>query len=366
MKMAIPTLNAIEECADFSQTVGPFIPQLLEVPQKLMAVESKAALVDLYLNTNPLVTGLSLSLLISVLVLAFSEVNKNYSQVDRIWSMVPAVYVGNFALWARLAGIAAPRVDLAWAFSIIWSARLTYNYWRKGGYEVGSEDYRWPIVRKQIHPVLAFVFNVVFISLIQNILLYSLTVPVYSMLLSSQFESEVTTGDLLFYGVELILVFTEGVSDQQQWDFHSAKHEYQKTAKVPKGSNQVELDRGFLTSGLWSYSRHPNFACEQTVWFCLYQWSCYSSNILYSWAGLGSFSLFCLFQGSTWLTEKISAEKYPEYKEYQKQVSMFVPISFSGYTPPELQPKAARTSELEEKTGSNEQPSSGGVRRRGA
>ncbi len=21
--------------------------------------------------------------------------------------------------------------------------RLTYNYWRKGGYNVGSEDYRW-------------------------------------------------------------------------------------------------------------------------------------------------------------------------------------------------------------------------------
>lgn len=22
-------------------------------------------------------------------------------------------------------------------------ARLTFNYWRKGGYEIGSEDYRW-------------------------------------------------------------------------------------------------------------------------------------------------------------------------------------------------------------------------------
>ncbi len=32
-----------------------------------------------------------------------------------------------------------------------------------------------------------------------------------------------------------------------------------------------------------------------------------------------------LFQGSTWLTEKISARKYPEYREYQKRVGMFVP-----------------------------------------
>lgn len=32
-----------------------------------------------------------------------------------------------------------------------------------------------------------------------------------------------------------------------------------------------------------------------------------------------------IFQGSTSLTEAISAEKYPEYKEYQGLVGMFVP-----------------------------------------
>lgn len=25
----------------------------------------------------------------------------------------------------------------------VFKARLTFNYWRKGGYTVGSEDYRW-------------------------------------------------------------------------------------------------------------------------------------------------------------------------------------------------------------------------------
>lgn len=32
-----------------------------------------------------------------------------------------------------------------------------------------------------------------------------------------------------------------------------------------------------------------------------------------------------LFQGSTWLTERISARKYPEYKEYQARVGKFLP-----------------------------------------
>ena len=32
-----------------------------------------------------------------------------------------------------------------------------------------------------------------------------------------------------------------------------------------------------------------------------------------------------LFQSSTWLTEKLSAEKYPEYKIYQQRVGKFLP-----------------------------------------
>lgn len=27
--------------------------------------------------------------------------------------------------------------------------RLTFNYWRKGGYQIGSEDYRWFV---KLHP----------------------------------------------------------------------------------------------------------------------------------------------------------------------------------------------------------------------
>lgn len=98
---------------------------------------------------------------------------------------------------------------------------------------------------------------------------------------------------------------------------------------------------------MWAYSRHPNFFAEQAIWFVLYQWSCFATNSLYSWAGIGSFSLFALFQGSTWLTELISSGKYPEYADYQKQVGMFLPTSIKGFkaTPPRA-PKVIRTSEL--------------------
>lgn len=130
-------------------------------------------------------------------------------------------------------------------------------------------------------------------------------------------------------------------------DFQTAKKEYQKTAKVPRGSGyaQEDLNRGFITSGLWAYCRHPNFTAEQTIWFVLYQWSCYAGNVPYSWAGSGPLFLVMLFQGSTWLTELITAGKYPEYKAYQKQVGVLLP-SLRPYTAPVATPKIIRTSDL--------------------
>lgn len=78
----------------------------------------------------------------------------------------------------------------------------------------------------------------------------------------------------------------------------------------------------------------------------LYQWSCFATNNLYSYTFAGSGALILLFQGSTWLTERITAGKYYEYSMYQKHVGMFMPTSFRPYQTPVQQPKVIRTSEI--------------------
>lgn len=124
-----------------------------------------------------------------------------------------------------------------------------------------------------------------------------------------------------------MLVLVEFFADQQQWNYHSAKDRYKKTAKVPKdyGYTREQLDRGFNTSGLWAWSRHPNFAAEQAVWIALYQWACWESQTYVNWCFAAAFSYLILFQASTWLTELLSAQKYPEYKIYQERVGKFLP-----------------------------------------
>ena len=213
--------------------------------------------------------------------------------------------------------------------------RLTFNYWRKGGYTIGSEDYRWEILRKHIPPPLFFVFNVTFISLAQSLLLFAITTPTYVLLLASRISADPPTttaplepwalDDFLTCYAMVGLVLVSAVADQQQWWFQEAKKSYQKTAKVPSGYRQADLDRGFNTEGLWSYSRHPNFAAEQAVWVALYQWSCFISGSFYNWTGVGALGYLALFQASTWFTELVSRGKYPEYKEYQAKVGRFLP-----------------------------------------
>ena len=108
-------------------------------------------------------------------------------------------------------------------------------------------------------------------------------------------------------------------------DYHSAKSEYQKTAKVPQGFDQQALDRGFNTVGIWAYSRHPNFAAEQSFWLTLYGWGCWTTQTYYNWTIIGVVAYLILFQASTWFTELLSARKYPDYKDYQKRVGKFLP-----------------------------------------
>jgi steroid 5-alpha reductase family enzyme len=142
--MALPVINTITECSDFTKTVLPYIPQLYDLPQQLLqSYSNPLELRNLYLATNPLITAFAFSLFISPLFLLFSEINKNYSQVDRFWSWLPTIYNAHYVVYAHLSGLPTQRLDNLIAFSTVWSLRLTFNYWRKGGYSIGSEDYRW-------------------------------------------------------------------------------------------------------------------------------------------------------------------------------------------------------------------------------
>ncbi|CAG8961035.1 hypothetical protein HYFRA_00002575 [Hymenoscyphus fraxineus] len=318
--MALPVVKTLIECNNFKTTVLPYLPQLYDLPQQLLqSWNNPTELQNIYLATNPLITAAAFCLALAPVFLLISELNRNYSQVDRMWSILPTIYNAHYVVYAHMNGLNTERLDNLIAFSVVWSLRLTFNYWRKGGYSIGE------ILRKYISPPLFFVFNVTFISLAQSILLFLITTPTYVLLLASRFGNEMVSSDLVFSRVLMGLVLVEFFADQQQWNYQKAKTEYLKIAKVPHTYEQEDLDRGFVVTGLWSWSRHPNFAAEQAIWVVLYQWGCWTTHVLYNWTFAGAMCYLILFQASTWFTELITARKYPEYEEYQRRVGKFIP-----------------------------------------
>jgi steroid 5-alpha reductase family enzyme len=50
----------------------------------------------------------------------------------------------------------------------------------------------------------------------------------------------------------------ETIADNQQWNFQQSKRNL-----IPKQEHlKADYKRGFLTQGLFAYSRHPNFFAE--------------------------------------------------------------------------------------------------------
>ena len=233
-----------------------------------------------------------------------SVLTKEYSWVDRIWSIAPIAYAWVFAAGENFE---SARVNLMAVCITLWGIRLTLNFARKGGYAKGGEDYRWPILRKRMSPLVYQLFNIVFIVVLQNALIFGMTVPAFFANPASPFGA----ADIGWAGLFLGLLAFETLADQQQWNFHQAK-------KAGKAS-------GFLKTGLFSVSRHPNFFAEQAQWWVLYFWAATATGILWHWSIVGAFVLTALFAGSLRFTETITTGKYPEYRDYQKRVSALIP-----------------------------------------
>jgi steroid 5-alpha reductase family enzyme len=120
----------------------------------------------------------------------------------------------------------------------------------------------------------------------------------------------------------------EILADQQQWEFYRRKREGEPGATAD----------GFLHEGLFHYSRHPNYFFEMSMWWLMFGFGAVAAASLLQWSITGAVLLTVLFVGSTIMTERISASKYPRYADYQALTSPIVPW------PPRVQsPRSAQS-----------------------
>ena len=124
--------------------------------------------INFYCKTDQDTSGLILSFLCGLLCYFLSKITGNFSWVDRFWSIVPTLYILHFSFYRNICENLpfCERQILILCLSCLWSIRLTYNFYRKGGYNPGGEDYRWQIVKNDINNIFLWeLMNIFFISL---------------------------------------------------------------------------------------------------------------------------------------------------------------------------------------------------------
>lgn len=120
--MSLPVVKSLADCVDLTKSVSPYMPQLYDLPQQILqSISDPHALKQVYLSTNPLISAFAFSLFLSPVFLIASEINKNYSQVDRFWSILPTVYVAHFVIYARALGLPSQRLETLCFFTTLWS-----------------------------------------------------------------------------------------------------------------------------------------------------------------------------------------------------------------------------------------------------
>ena len=271
-------------------------------------------------------TLISIAVCAAVYSFIVGELTGNNSQVDKLWSLLPIVYC-----WVVAAcGGFEPRLVMMSVLVTLWGVRLTVNFAMKGAYQwkfwTGEEDYRWVVLRRkpEFSPRWKWtLFNLLFISGYQNVLILLFTLPVIVSL--QNVSTPVGLSDYVVATLVFLFIIFETVADIQQWNFQSNKQAMIRAGEELTG----DYKKGFPDKGLWALSRHPNYFAEQAIWVCFYFFSVTAGGAWFNWSIAGCLLLIVLFQGSSSFSEEISAGKYPAYKDYQKRVPRLLP--FGGW-----------------------------------
>lgn len=245
---------------------------------------------------------LAVSLGYMTLVWVLSLVLRNASIVDSFWGPGFAV-LG--AVAPLLAGARTWRDLLILALVAVWAARLaahiTVRNWGKG------EDWRYRKWREEAGS--GFRWTSYFrVFVLQGFLLVVVAAPIL-VVAASRGPVRVTWLDIAGTVVWLAGLLFEAIADLQLARF---KHDAANRGRV--------MDRG-----LWRTSRHPNYFGETVVWWGIFLIALATPNG--TWAAIGPAAItFLLVRVSgVRMLEKGLLERKPDYADYVRRTSAFVP-----------------------------------------
>ncbi len=187
----------------------------------------------------------------------------------------------------------------------VWGVRLAWHiHTRNKG---KTEDYRYLAWRKEWGKWF-YLRSYAQVYFLQGFFLFLILLPV---LLVNKSENIGAFGVFGYLGVFVWLIgfFFESVGDAQLAAF------------IRDSRNKGKL----MQYGLWQYTRHPNYFGEVTQWWGIWL---ISLGVTYSWYGIvGPLTITFLIlkvSGIPMLEKKM--EQHPEFAEYKRRTSVFIPL----------------------------------------
>jgi steroid 5-alpha reductase family enzyme len=236
----------------------------------------------------------------TVVVWAFGLIFKNASMYDPYWSVAPLVLFVCFALDFRAFDIADALYIAVFAF---WGARLTLN-WVIGWQGMHHQDWRYTMLRDQ-NPALWPLTNFFGINMMPTLIVFINLLPAYySAQNSGQFSALTAVGA----AVCLFAAILQIVSDGQMRLF--------RQNATNRGRN--------MTTGLWKFSRHPNYLGEVSFWWGIFIMMLGQTPAMW-WTIFAPVLMTLLFAFiSIPMMEKRLLATKPGYITYKKATSMLL------------------------------------------
>jgi steroid 5-alpha reductase family enzyme len=185
----------------------------------------------------------------------------------------------------------------------VWGLRLALHIYNRN--KNRPEDSRYLEWRKEWK--LFYLRSFLQVYILQGIFLFLISFPVMFINLSAKNSF----GAIEFIGfiIWCLGYYFESTGDKQLKEF------------ISNPNNKGKL----IETGLWRYSRHPNYFGEVTQWWGIFIIALSIPNSFFTIIGPLTITILILFVSGIPLLERKYSER-PDFKEYKKRTSIFFPL----------------------------------------
>jgi steroid 5-alpha reductase family enzyme len=241
----------------------------------------------------------------TIIIFAFSMIFDNSSIYDPYWSVAPVALAAYWALHVVTMPAVPARQMVVLMLLMAWAFRLTFNCLRRWN-NLKQEDWRYADMRRGAGgfywPLSLFGFH-----LFPTIIVFLGCLSLYVSL--SAGNSQFGILDVIAACATGAAILIEAAADRQMDTFRAD----------PKNAGRN------IGSGLWAYSRHPNYFGEVLFWWGLYLFAL-SADPGYWWVLIGPVTVTLLFLFvSVPMMDRHMLKKRESYADRMDKISALVP-----------------------------------------